>query len=986
MLAGLLLSVSPAAGGMELLGQEAGADTSATASRLSQGLRTLLPSIVSGQRVPVIVQFSAPEPEPADLRSPEAIALLQRRSAVALSPLSGLAPEGDPDIEVVERLWIVPAATAMASAEGILRLASSPGVERVWLDEPLAVILPPEGSLFAAPAYTSEAMRTIGADAVWPNGLTGVGTTVAIFDSGVDGSNAMVASRWRGRTSSLRAAWFDPFRGAGEPQDLNGHGTQVAVAAIGALPAGDTLRLPDGSTLVAATGTDVVTGPAPEAEWIAARVFDRLAGGDYTRRSVLLQAFQWALDPDANPSTDDSPDVINGSWGFAPGAVEIDACNDLIYDAVDAAEAAGIAVLFAAGNFGPASSSVAAPAARDDPGLHSFGVGATAGVEAAIAVADYSGRGPSPCGGGIKPDVVAPGTVPELIAATGNSARLTGRAVQGTSFSVAQASGVIALLRQLRPNDSPKDLKQILLQTAMDLGVTGPDNEAGFGLIDVPAAASGLGASYAGPLLQIAGAQIAGDRIAIRIRNRASAPWPGGRIRVESASVGAGDSVVEGVIPSIEGSATLIVELPADLDTGPAGVVITLRDFEGTIVLSRSVLLAPPDLYGGFVLEAGDLRAAANDFGRLGRVAATPGFEWRGLEMLTAGGLAVAGSGRVSNGWYETTLGRFDQKNQPPAIDTDWTSQRALTSVEEASATVVYDDFEALIPLQLEVRSEFEVTDRNGVGTLTVTGWISNRSSTTINDLAPAMLADWDLAGGENIRWSPTLSALIAESRNGEGPIAVLAGRAGSVVAADVALGLPGSTGFYDAESGVLWDVFTEPMKLALIRDGTISGFPGSATSTDRAAMIALTPASLPAGAQVAVRFWLLAAQDETAAAARLLELRAEPIDPPDPGGDSFLMDPPYPNPLTVGEDIMKFPVMVPTAAIGSGSSLVLEVFDLAGRRLYLESRDVATAGSAPVFTWDGRLDDGRPAAAGVYMYVVTLDGVRRTGRLMLVR
>ncbi len=370
---------SPWAGGIELLGQEPEADAPDAASRLSPALRTLLPAIVAGQRVPVIVQFSAPDPFPADLRPPGGVALLQRRAALALSPLSGLAPAGDPDIEIVERLWIVPAAVAQASAEGIRRLASSPGVDRVWLDEPLAVVLPPEASLFAEPAYTSQAMRTIGADAVWPSGVTGAGTTVAIFDSGVDGSNAMVASRWRGRTTSLRAAWFDPFRGAGEPQDLNGHGTQVAVASFGALPAGDTLRLTDGSTLVAATGTDIVTGPAPEAEWIAARVFDTLAGGDYTRRSVLLQAFQWALDPDGNPSTDDSPDVINGSWGFAPGAVEIDVCNDLIYDAVDAAEAAGIAVLFAAGNFGPVPGSVAAPAARDDPGLHSFGVGATAG-------------------------------------------------------------------------------------------------------------------------------------------------------------------------------------------------------------------------------------------------------------------------------------------------------------------------------------------------------------------------------------------------------------------------------------------------------------------------------------------------------------------------------------------------------------------------------------------------------------------------------
>ena len=212
-LAGLILSLSPWAGGLDLLGQDPAIVTPDAASRLSPALRMYLPSMTSEQRLPVIDQFVAPEPELAVLGPPETLALLQSRAALALSPLTSLAPAGDPEIEVVERLWIVPAAVAEATAEGILRLVSSPGVERVGLDEPLAVVLPPEASVFAEPAYTSQAMRTIGADAVWPGGVTGTGTTVAIFDSGVDGANAMLASRWRGRRTTVRAAWFDPFRG-----------------------------------------------------------------------------------------------------------------------------------------------------------------------------------------------------------------------------------------------------------------------------------------------------------------------------------------------------------------------------------------------------------------------------------------------------------------------------------------------------------------------------------------------------------------------------------------------------------------------------------------------------------------------------------------------------------------------------------------------------------------------------------------------------
>ncbi|MEJ2483651.1 MAG: S8 family serine peptidase, partial [Gemmatimonadota bacterium] len=482
--------------------QEPVAPADDVTERLSPALVATLAASGVDDRIPILVQYATAEPLPYGLRGPDAVSALRRRSESVQGALASIVA-ADPEVNVTGRLWILPALTAEATPAGIRRLAGLAGIDRIWPDGPIPVSLPPGGSVFALPAYTSQAMRTIGADAVWEQGVTGTGTTVAIFDSGVDGENAMLSARWRGRRTGTRAAWFDPFRGATDPQDFNGHGTQVAVAAVGALPAGDTLWLADGGLIVATSDLDVVTGPAPGAEWIAARVFDDLAGGVYTRRSVLLQAFQWALDPDGNPGTDDAPDVINNSWGIAPQTGDLDACEDVIYDAVDAVEAAGIAVLFATGNSGPAAGSVSPPAARDDPGLRSFGVGATSGAGSMIEVASYSGRGPSPCSGGIKPEVSAPGTVPEVRANSPRSARLTGFAVQGTSFAVAQASATIALLRQLRPTGEPATLKQILMDSARDLGPSGPDNDTGYGLVDVPSATSRLGARLAGPLLQL---------------------------------------------------------------------------------------------------------------------------------------------------------------------------------------------------------------------------------------------------------------------------------------------------------------------------------------------------------------------------------------------------------------------------------------------------------------------------------------------------
>jgi len=988
MLAVLVVATSIPVG--DLPAQEREPIAPSLAARLSSSLVATLAVADEDERLPILVQFKAETPLPSSMRIEDAIPLLRERSESAVMTLSAVVAVGDPDVELGDPLWIVPAVAAEATPEGIFRLAAAPEIEKIWPDGPLPVVLPPAASLFYAPAWTSQAMQTIGADAVWERGATGAGATVAIFDSGVDGANAMLSSRWRGRRTDARASWFDPFRGASAPQDLNGHGTQVAVAAVGALGTGDTLLLADGGFVVAASGTDVVSGPAPGAEWIAARVFDVLAGGVYTRRSVLLQAFQWALDPDGNPGTDDAPDVINNSWGIAPQTGELDACEDVIYDAVDAVEAAGIAVLFATGNSGPAPGSVAPPSARDDPGLRSFAVGATSGVAPDVAAADYSGRGPSPCGGGIKPEIVAPGTVPEIRAGGPNSARLTGFAVQGTSFAVAQASGTIALLRQVRPSESPVTLKQALMDTATDLGTVGPDNDSGHGLLDVPAALSRFGANFAGPVLQLAGASDSDGGIRIDVRNRGTDTWPGGWIRVAPVDemqfpIATDGPAAEGSLPAIPAGSSLAVGLPSTILGGGAAARVTVLDGTLTPVMSRLLSFAPPNVFGGFVLEAGGLRAGANDFGRFGRVAALAGFEWRGNELLPAAGLGIAAGGRVSDGFYVSTLSRFNQKDRPPAIDTDWSPQRTRTSVEASSAEVRYDDFTALTPLRLEVRSVLEATESDGVAALSVTSWITNRSGSTVSGAVPALFADWDLNGGETVRWSTRLQALVAESREGTGPLGILAGEGNATARADVPLGLPMVGGFYAEDSGILWDEFSDETKLLLMQGGSTAGLPGAATATDRAALLGTEPLTIPAGAEVPVRFWLLAADDEEAAEVRLAELRAVPIEPPSVGGESLEVDPPYPNPLKVGEGVMRFPVRLPATAGDRAAYLTLDVFDVAGRRLYRQRSEVSGSG-VPSLAWDGVLEGGRPAAAGVYMYVVTFDGERRTGRLILVR
>jgi hypothetical protein len=946
---------------------------------VAPSLTAALQRAVPDDTLPIIVQYAAPSPVPGPAR--DQVRRLQLRSANALVRLDSTAARVGSGLRIRERLWVVPAVTALATPAAVTALAADPSVTRIYLDERLPVSLSPSAGAIAAPSYTSQAMRTIGADVVWDQGVTGEGTTIAFFDSGVDGSNAMVSSRWRGRSTDLRAAWFDPFTRASSPQDLIGHGTQVAVASIGALATGDTLKFPNGTQIVATSPIDVVTGPAPRAEWIAARVFERFGGEDYTRRSVLLQAYQWALDPDGNPSTPDAPDVINNSWGVFPGGADFGACDDILYDAIDAAEAAGIAVLFSSGNLGPASGSVTPPGARDDPDLRSMAVGATTGMPGNLAVANYSGRGPSPCSGGVKPELVAPGQVPEVRAAGSSAARLTGFSVSGTSFSVAQVSGALALVLQVRPSAGPEEAKRILLDSADDMGAGGPDNDWGYGFLNVPAAIQRANASFAGGLLQVFLSRRTRDSLYVGVGNRGGGAWNGGEVWV----IPEGRPPVARDLPTLAPGETARFGIAIDPESGTRSVRVAVTDLSGGIVLSRVLISAPPNLFGGWILEVGDLAAGGNDFGRFGRVAAFRGFEWMGDELLTGGGIAVAGAGRISDGFYTTSLGRADLKSSAPAVETDWAPSRSETDVEPTRAEYRFDDLEALSPLGLEVRTVSEASDAGGVGALTVVATVRNLSGSRIPDAIPAFLADWDLGGGETVRWSTEMQALVSESRSGGGPITVLASEGDVVGRSSVPLGTPAAGGAYEADSGVLWDTFEEGQKLDLVRGVDPGGLPGFTTATDRAALLSVGPFDLGAGESQTIRFWLLAAASESEAAARLRELRDEPVEPPGPDA-RFEIQPPYPNPMVIGSGrVMNFPYTVPEAAREEGLSLVFEVYDVAGRRLVRQSHVLSPGGALPRVAWDGLLAGGLEAASGAYLFVMRLGDETRSGRLMLV-
>lgn len=338
----------------------------------------------------------------------------------------------------VEPLWISHAYAAQLPPNSVRKLAAEPGIARIYLDMQLRAPVraqptsmravmkrerpdaQPRGKTAALAMADPVTWRgelpshltALGAAAYWQRGITGKGVVVAVIDSGVDGRDGPLMAKFRGGERD----WFDPYGQREQPFDGVGHGTHIAYVIAG--------------------GTAVQGGPpvgvAPHAQWIAARIYDDAGLG---RVSAVHRTYQWALDPDGRPQTADAPAIVNNSWGLPQtvGRCEREFARDF-----EALRAAGIHVVFAAGNDGPAPNTSMSPA--NNPGVLAVGALTPDGK-----VADQSGRGPSACDGGAYPQAYAPGVDVESIDA---ASRVLGEPlrVTGTSFAAALASGMLALL------------------------------------------------------------------------------------------------------------------------------------------------------------------------------------------------------------------------------------------------------------------------------------------------------------------------------------------------------------------------------------------------------------------------------------------------------------------------------------------------------------------------------------------------------------
>ena len=361
-------------------------------------------------------------------------------------------------VKQIRNFWIFNGFALTAPADVVQELAARDDVAEVVPDR----IITMEATATVPAAPVSWNLNLIGAPALWNLGFRGQGVVVASLDTGVAIIHPALKGKWRGGTNS----WYDPYRKTTDPYDLNGHGT----GTMGIMVGGNT------------TGNPV--GVAPGALWIAAKIYDDSGNASL---SNIHAAFQWILDPDDNPATADAPDVVNNSWDLGnPGQYSGEFSPD-----IQSLTAAGIAVVFSAGNGGPPNlgQSNTSVSPGNNPGA--LPVGATSSSD---QIASFSSRGPSAFdGASLYPLLVAPGVFIRTADLNGTYSTFTN---SGTSLAAAHVSGAVALLLSGRPvllAGKPDVLGNALTAAAQDLGPTGPDNTYGYGRLDAANAVSLLG-------------------------------------------------------------------------------------------------------------------------------------------------------------------------------------------------------------------------------------------------------------------------------------------------------------------------------------------------------------------------------------------------------------------------------------------------------------------------------------------------------------
>jgi serine protease len=266
----------------------------------------------------------------------------------------------------------------------------------------------------------------------------GTGSIVAVLDTGVSEGTDGFAQLLNG---------YDTYYGDNDPSDRDGHGTFVA------------------GTIAQATNNGVgVAGMAPGAAILPVKVLSDNGYGDVR---ALANGIVYA--------TDSGADVINMSLG-SPYSSSTEK------RAIEYAYAAGVVLVAATGN--EFANQVGYPAAYPEV----IAVGASR-VDGSRAPYSNTGTGielMAP-GGDLSKDWNNDGYADGVLQETVSGRGFTYTFWEGTSMATPHVAAAAAMLKSAGVDD-PEEIREILANTAVDVGAAGYDTSTGYGVIDAEAA------------------------------------------------------------------------------------------------------------------------------------------------------------------------------------------------------------------------------------------------------------------------------------------------------------------------------------------------------------------------------------------------------------------------------------------------------------------------------------------------------------------
>ena len=429
-----------------------------------------------------------PQADPFDFEVLRAMSMPARREAV-IDSLKSAARESQCGVldelaraaragfaADIRPLWITNLVVARVSPDLARRLAARDDVAGLSYDHPAgAEFLPAPPMPRAEPGWPAPRGVTCGlsatnAPSAWAAGYTGRGIVVSVIDTGTCLDHPDIANQIWTNTGEIpnnnidddNNGFVDDVHGwnfeadTNDLTDLEGHGSHIAGTIAG-----------DGTQ-----GTQC--GMATDAEIQTLKFWNNVGG-----ESSVWLAMQYALENGA--------DVISGSIGWRHAwnpqrAVWRAVCENTF--------AAGVVVCFSAGSDGSAHGVDSVLTPGDVPEMITVGV-----TDCEMNITSFSSRGPvtwqdvDPYNdwpyppGKRKPTVVGPGVN------TISHDLCDGYTVySGTSMAVPHVAGAAALVLQANPDLDHYQVKQILKDTAVDRGESGPDNTYGHGFIDAWAA------------------------------------------------------------------------------------------------------------------------------------------------------------------------------------------------------------------------------------------------------------------------------------------------------------------------------------------------------------------------------------------------------------------------------------------------------------------------------------------------------------------